>query len=151
MPCFGGFCPMPLRLGGSQLDGWAPGQHARTAADVVAVTRSAPFARLRTWVGVDGILAYQAQHGSGIALAPTVTVVGGGLSQVVWPDAVADAMGVMAPVSIRHARAKSHRTAAEPEAATVRIISPTTILLYSWHFVVGAWGSNNGIVDLVVY
>jgi hypothetical protein len=139
---------MPLRLGGG-LDGWSPGQHARMSADAVCAGRIAPLARLRMGVGAGGLVDYLAQHD--MATLPTVAVVGGGISQITWPTSVADTLGAMAPVNIKHARAKAVRTVAVPECATVRIISPTTILVYTWQFIVGAWGAANGIADLVVY
>ena len=41
---FGAFAPMPLRFGGTPEEGWAASQHARMAADLVAIVRAAPLA-----------------------------------------------------------------------------------------------------------
>lgn len=149
---FGGFCPLPLRLGGSKEEGWTPEQHARMAADCLGMTRSVPFARVCAWVGVAvPPLSYASQPVSGVAAAPTATDLGPGVSRFDWPASVADDMGVFAPVSIRQARVSSRHTMGNAEAATFVINSPTSITVYAWRCVAGVWGAADGMVDLVVY
>lgn len=43
---FGGFCPLPIPLGGNDIEGWRSSQHARLASDLAACARTHPFARL---------------------------------------------------------------------------------------------------------
>lgn len=92
---FGAFAPLPLRLGGTSTEGWGPEEHARLAADLVAVTRTAPFARFRyTKSGSTVTISnYTGRNGSGSAFAPSVTVNGTGDVTFTWPAAYLDAYG----------------------------------------------------------
>jgi hypothetical protein len=90
MPVTGGFCPLPLRLGGDALTGLTAEQHARLAADLVALKRTQPIA-VFTWDAPGGadtaatITFYTGMNGSGLAHAPTAGVIsGGGALQFTW-------------------------------------------------------------------
>ena len=77
---FGGFCPLPLRLGGSDLEGWAPNQHARMCADITAVRRTSPFAIVGFTLagGIVEINSYRAQHSIALFDAPYPSAPGPG-------------------------------------------------------------------------
>lgn len=114
MAHFGGFAPLPLRLGGSAEHGWTAAQHARFAADWVALQRVAPFAVL-TFLKAGATVTvenYTAMHGSGAAVAPTPTVVGAGEVIWDWPRVFTDAFGVESPVRLLMAKAWAHGTVA---------------------------------------
>jgi hypothetical protein len=86
---FGATSYLPLRLGGSPEDGWAPEQHARLCADLVALKRVAPLA---SWVcevgaGTASITYYVGQNGNGLAYAPTPTWNATGDVSFVWSSA----------------------------------------------------------------
>ena len=76
MPCTGGFAGiLPLRLGGDDETGVTAAQHARLAADLVAVKRVSPFC-VFAWtgqLGLDGLAPvtyYFGMNGEGLAFAP---------------------------------------------------------------------------------
>jgi hypothetical protein len=77
---FGGFCPLPIRLGGDAETGWNAQQHARSAANLVAYKRTAPLAWF-TWSAPSGadtaavITAYSGMNGAGPAYQPVAGVV----------------------------------------------------------------------------
>lgn len=114
---FGGaFCPLPIRLGGSAIDGLPAAQHARLCADLVAVSRTAPLAVWTYEQIFDDpytvtITSYWGQNGSGLAYAPAPTVNGGSFGDVsfTWSSQVfEDEYGVQHPIPIRAALAKGH-------------------------------------------
>lgn len=99
---------LPKRLGGSPEEGWAPEEHARFCADLCAVKRVAPLARLM--VNQDAltpfassVLYYFGQNGSGLLYAPTPTTNGEGDVTLTWPAYWEDEYGVQFPVKIRQA------------------------------------------------
>jgi hypothetical protein len=110
---FGGYAPLPIRLGGTSEDGWTAEQHARLVSDVVALKRVAPLA---TWTFLQqttgafpaSITYYNGQNGSGLAYAPTVTVVGGGIVEFAWASQYfEDEYGQQHPWKIRQCIASS--------------------------------------------
>lgn len=131
---FGGFAPMPLRLGGDSREGWSPEQHARMAADAVAKTRAAPFARFRyTKSGATvTIIGYKGRNGTGSAYAPTVTVHGTGDVTFTWPSVYEDPYGkAVAPdfgaVLVSINGATQGRTYATYTANTIRVRTRNTV------------------------
>lgn len=100
---FGGaLWPLPIRLG----PGWTPAQHARFCADLCAVKRVAPLARV--FVNQDAgspwassVTAYFGQNGSGLAYAPTPTTNGEGDVTLTWPAYWEDEYGVQHALKIR--------------------------------------------------
>jgi hypothetical protein len=123
---FGAFAPMPLRLGGSSVDGVSPEQHARLCADMVAVKRVAPLA---TWrFSCDASTAtvdyYVGQNGSGLAYAPTATRNGNGDVSFVWDDPYfEDEYGIQHPFLIRAVMATSAGTAGTVSSSAWEIIT----------------------------
>ncbi len=118
---FGAFAPLPLRLGGSPEEGWAPEQHARMCADVQALKRRAPLARwtyVQTGTGSsDYTFAYYlGQNGNGLLYVPTsVTVNGtGDISFAYASQYFEDDYGTQYPIRIRTARAQAHYDAGAP-------------------------------------
>lgn len=113
---FGGLAPLPLRLGGSELDGWSPEAHARLCADLVALRCTAALAR---WTYTKSgatvtIHDYVGQNGAGTAYAPdSVTVNGTGSVTFAWTArAFEDSYEIEHPIRIRKARATPHGTTA---------------------------------------
>jgi hypothetical protein len=114
MSGFGAFCPMPLRLGGSQTEGWTAQQHARVVADRTALVRASHFAWL-TFTLSAGVItrhSYNGMPGNGLAFAPTGVVIGTGHTQWTWPASQADSYEVLEPVALRQAKVSPHGTTA---------------------------------------
>lgn len=112
---FGAFAPLPLRLGGTPEEGWAPEQHARFSADLVAIKRTAPLARMLINQNGSGPFAatatyYSGQNGSGLLYAPTPTVTGAGDVTLTFPGFWTDDFGVQYSLKIRQAIARSYAT-----------------------------------------
>lgn len=105
----GAFAPLPLRLGGSDVEGWPSRMHARLAADLVALKRAAPLAIFTyTKVGaVHTVLGYLGQNGAGLAYAPdSFTDGGSGVSTIQWTArAFKDPYDVAYPINVRAAHA----------------------------------------------
>lgn len=106
MSAFGGFSPMPLRLGGSPTDGWNAAQHARVAADLLACTYTLPFACVSFHLSGDGstvvIDSYNSMPGCGLAFAPTITRFTGGYYLIQWAPLWNDAYQRPEPIALRH-------------------------------------------------
>ncbi|HEX5076139.1 MAG TPA: hypothetical protein VFW03_23200 [Gemmatimonadaceae bacterium] len=77
---------LPLRLGGTATNGWTAAQHARVAADLVAVGRTTPIATFSfTKVGAAvTITDYRGRNGTGLAYAPTPSSIGNGHARFTW-------------------------------------------------------------------
>jgi len=84
---FGGFCPLPLRLGPDNERGWSAPQQSRAAADLVAVSRTLPLAQMRVVTSTGEVLAYSAQPHVGPSFAPTCVTLGAGHFEFTWEAA----------------------------------------------------------------
>lgn len=132
---FGAFAPLPLRLGGSDEEGWSPEQHARFCADLVAVKRVSPLARL--FVNQDAtnpyavsVVYYFGQNGSGLAYAPTVTNGGAGIVSLAFPSYWTDEYEVQQAFQIRQALATPQSSSA---ATSVVSISSNTVTVRTFN------------------
>lgn len=106
---WGGFSPAPIRLGGSATEGWAPEQHARFCADLVAVSRVAPLATWTCNAGNFEYISYYGMNGSGLEYAPSIAVDASGTYSFTWPTAVLeDDYGIQQAFKIRHVIATAH-------------------------------------------
>jgi hypothetical protein len=116
---------MPLRLGGSEEEGWSPYQHARLCADIVATQRTSASARLRFTkaAAVVTLTDYASRSGAGSATAPSVTVLGTGDTQLVWPMAYQDPYGNSIP--LRFVSATASCNSATGGVATVQLTANT--------------------------
>ncbi|HTJ17839.1 MAG TPA: hypothetical protein VL494_13760 [Steroidobacteraceae bacterium] len=121
---WGAFAPLPIRLGGNPEEGWAPEQHARFSADLVAIKRTAPLARL--YCNQDSgspfaasITYYFGQNGAGTLYAPTVTVGGAGDVSVTFPSYWTDDYERQHPLKIRQAIARPHAAAGRFPTCTI--------------------------------
>ena len=113
---FGAFAPLPLRLGGSAVEGWPPEQHARFCADLVAVKRVAPLARLTVTQSAPTtatITAYRGQNGSGLAYAPTIVAAADGDTTITFPAYWTDEFEVQHPLKVRVCVPSATSTAAK--------------------------------------
>lgn len=102
---FGGFCPFPLRLGGDAETGWSAAEHARACADLAAVKRTLPLAKLTfSQTGAAAtIIHFTAQWGSEVANRPTFTYGGfTGLSTWTFALNAVDAYDISEPITFRH-------------------------------------------------
>ena len=129
----GGFAPLPLRLGGSPVDGITAEQWSRLAADLSAVVRTVPFAIItveQTSNSTVVLSAYQAQHGVGDAHAPTLVATGAGTVTLAWAAAYTDPFGNAQAVSIKHADAMA-LSAASSAIASVEITGPAAVTLHT--------------------
>jgi hypothetical protein len=107
---FGAFCPMPLRLGGSSLEGLTPEQHARICADVVAAKRTVPVAVL-TYTKSGGTITlhnYTGMNGRGLAYAPTATSISTGRTGFSWSGIFEDPYEITYPINLQHGVACVH-------------------------------------------
>jgi hypothetical protein len=130
---WGALAPLPIRLGGSAEEGWAPEQHARLCADLVAVKRTAPLARLYVAQDSGGpfaatVTSYRGQSGVGLAYAPSISVTGAGDVTLTFPAYWTDEFGRQYPLKIRQAIPKASATTARfinhvISARTVRVRS----------------------------
>lgn len=111
---FGGFCPLPLRLGGDETSGWTATQHARLAADLVCAKRATPLAVITFTIdSVGGNVtthAYHGRNGEGAGAAPTVTIAALGDCTIVWPYVDVDDFERDAPWNITRAIGTPHTT-----------------------------------------
>jgi hypothetical protein len=91
----GGFAPLPIRLGGTAQNGLTAAQHARICADMVAMARTMPLARIGLTTGQTGVRHYQAQPITGVANAPDISIgaPGAGWVRVTWPEGYTDPFG----------------------------------------------------------
>lgn len=131
MSGFGAFCPLPLRLGGTDTDGWTAAQHARASADLAAVGASAPQAVITIDITgsstTSAIVGYLGFNGVGAAHAPTLISTSPGFASLTWPKAIEDEYGNVDVTSIRHARVTAHDTGMA--MATVKVLSPEVIII----------------------
>lgn len=105
MPLTGGFCPLPARLGGDALTGLTAEQHARLAADLVALKRTARFCSF-SWSAQSGsavVSNYKGMNGVGAAFAPTGVLAGNTVLFTWAPALFTDAYGTPYPFTPRHA------------------------------------------------
>ncbi len=105
---FGAFSPLPLRLGGTATEGWAPEQHARLCADLVAVKRTAPLAKMRIsqLAGspfTAAVETYHGQNGAGLGYAPSIVTNGAGDITLTFPVYWTDEYDIQHPVKLRQA------------------------------------------------
>lgn len=125
---FGGYAPLPIRLGGDSQYGLTPEQHARICADLLAVKRTQALA-VFTFTKVGGtvtISAYNGQNGSGVSFAPTPGVVSTGVVNFSWLSGVfTDPYGVSAAVRARAGRVTCHGSL--PRFGTVDITTSSAL------------------------
>lgn len=124
---FGGFCPLPLRLGGSDLEGWAPNQHARMSADITAVRRTSPFAIVGFTLagGIVEINSYRAQHSISLFDAPYPT--GATTITFNWQTVYSSPYGVQLAVNFINATGTVHGPTAG--RLIVNTVTPSTIVV----------------------
>lgn len=106
---FGGFCPLPGKLGGDAETGWTAEQHARFAADLLSKKRTGPLC-VFSWTAPSAVdtaatlTHYRGMNGVGIAHGPTAGVVTDGL-KFTWSNLqFVDPYQVAAPIAIRMAK-----------------------------------------------
>jgi hypothetical protein len=105
---FGAFCPLPVRLGGDATTGWAAEQHARMAADLVAVKRTSRFCSFNWALASNGAIPtisnYRGQNGAGADYAPDTNSSSGATITLRWASAsFRDAYQIAAGFVPRHA------------------------------------------------
>lgn len=126
MSGLGGFAPLPIRLGGSATEGWTASQHARFAADLVALSRVVPVAVLTYTVSAGTITlhSYRGVNGVGSTHAPTITSPSTGVSVVTFNATYENARGHVWAISVRDVDPAAHGTTAIE--ATPYDITPTS-------------------------
>lgn len=109
MSGFGGFCPLPIRLGGSDTEGWPAAQNARAQADTAASCYALPFAWVTYRFGGDPLalilLGYNGMPGIGTAWRPVIVRITDGHSRVAFAATYSDSYERPEPVALRHAKA----------------------------------------------
>jgi hypothetical protein len=106
---------MPLRLGGSEEDGWTAAQHARVCADLVALKRSA-FLAVWTYTksGTSAVISdYYGLNGAGSLYQPDSISAGlDGHTTFAWSARLfEDPYQVSYPINVKGGRATGHGTA----------------------------------------
>lgn len=109
---FGGFAPLPLRLGPSAQEAWSAAQHARMADAVASMYSVGRFAVMHYEKSgaVVTVTFYAGRNGVGLQYAPTPTVVGNGSVLWTWPAQWDDALGETHLVRLVGAHASAHST-----------------------------------------
>ena len=99
---FGGYAPLPLRLGGTATNGLTAQQHSRMCADLVAVKRTAPLAALTFYD--ETVFDYYAMNGVGfeIETVPTVDHISN-FYVITFSGLWEDELEVAKPINIKHA------------------------------------------------
>jgi hypothetical protein len=126
---FGGFAPLPLRLGGSTTNGLTAAQHARACADMVALVRRAELARIGLTTGSTAVSSYQALWETGVANAPTITA-GVGWAKATWDAGFRDPFEVYQAISITGAEVGV--AAIGGTTASYVINAPNAVTVYTW-------------------
>ncbi len=101
----GAFAPLPLRLGGSDTEGWSVTKHARMCADLVALKRSSPlcvFTYTKSGATIT-IQSYLGQNGAGLAYAPDSVSVVGVQTTFKWTlRSFSDPYDISYPINVKH-------------------------------------------------
>ena len=146
---FGGFAPLPLRLGGKPREGWSAQQHARLSADLAAVVRTVPFAVITVNQSADtagAVESYIAQHGVGLAAAPTPVFVSAGVFTLTWTGSYSDDFLVAQGARIVSGAGTCHATSAL--FATVDIEAPNVVRVRTFS---DAGAATNTRTSIAVY
>lgn len=132
----GAFAPLPLRLGGSDIEGLTSQQHARICADWMALRRVQPLAQWtydKSGASIT-IHNYRGQNGTGAAFAPIATNRGTGITSFDWTTGLTftDDYGIAAPflVSMPIVTANSSSAIKCTAAAPVGTV---TLFVYTWN------------------
>jgi len=111
----GVFAPLPIRLGGSDEEGWVSRAHARMCADLVAAKLSVPLAvfTFEKAGATVTISDYYGMNGAGSTYAPDdVAVTGTGHLAFYWSDRLfEDPYQVTHPLNAKHGKVTGHGTA----------------------------------------
>ena len=104
---FGGFAPLPLRLGGDANEGWSASQQARAEADLLALARVAPFAWIRYAQTSQTVTlaAYRSRAGNDASVQPTLVRAGAGITDILFANRYEDALGNAGFLNIQFALA----------------------------------------------
>lgn len=117
------FSPLPLRLGGSDEEGWTAGQHARVAADMVALKKAMPIAVFSyTQSGATvTIHDYYGMNGAGSIYQPDdISLLGTGAVGFAWSDRFfEDPYEIAHPLNARHGKVTCHGTASRRGRVTI--------------------------------
>lgn len=110
---FGGFAPLPIRLGGSSTEGWRPPDQARTAADLTAVKRTASLFKITfttSHPSAPTIHAFHGAHGVGSAFFPDIAIVTavGDVTLGWFARRWSDDYEISHPITMRHGRGGAH-------------------------------------------
>jgi len=146
---FGGFAPLPLRLGGGPIHGWTAAQYAAMCSAMVAMVRRAKLASVtveQTGATTGNLLAYNGQNGVGEDYAPAVAFLATGDIRITFDDSWEDAYGNVHPVNIKRCRVSCG--AGAMRWRTWEIESPTTIRIRTFN---AAGVADSAAVTVTVY
>jgi hypothetical protein len=143
---FGGYYPLPLRLGGSSQEGWSPEQHARFASVLESVKRTVPLA-IWTYDGSSPpaitYSAYSSLASNNIADAPVALRTGVGVVRFTLPASMKDPYGVERGFRISHGCG-----AADRGDIIVEVVGPNVVIARMRS---SAWNLTDGIGTVAVW
>ncbi len=122
---------LPLKLGGDARTGWTAAGHARFAADLVAVGRTASLATMTIVVsgGSATVTHYFGRNGVGIEHAPTVSSSGMGLLRIEFPGRIETADGRKLVWAVRSCRTTVQGSTFRKAGPTARPATVTNIAI----------------------
>lgn len=152
---FGGYCPLPLRLGiGSEEECVSATQWQRLANDVAALGGPRVLAVITyDCAATPTVVQYVSCAGAGVSMAPTIAYVSTGVVDITWPSSFTDDHDVTRDFTILCARAQGHEhggvTLTDNAGITVGIGGVTSAIRVTAHNQSNI--ATNGRVSLVVF
>lgn len=124
---FGAFAPLPLRLGGDAKTGWRASEHARVAADLVAIGRTSRLGFLagRLSTTPTQVTGAWMQWGTGTPAYPQIVKIGTGQARLTFPVAPDDELEEPHTLLIRSA--KGALMGSLPRRVYTQILSPNVV------------------------
>lgn len=106
---FGGYCPLPHRLIGDELEGVSAAQWQRLASDLAASERVLKIAVMTyDCAATPAVIGYSGVNGTGVGSAPTIAYVSPGIVDITWSRVYENIHGESQEIGIATARHQGH-------------------------------------------
>jgi hypothetical protein len=143
---FGAYAPLPIRLGGNELQGWTAAQFKRATSDLAAFRRTSESAVFEIDTSDGTIANYFGENGNGTSGEPTPTDNGTGDITLDWdPPIWEDDFDVVHQINIVMADGDGAGTSLVE--CTVEVVSPSSIRVRTWN-AAGAAADGTAIVSV---